>query len=342
MQLAAVHQEVSSLDGDARSFIHHIGTEAQSVGDGELMYLPVVAFVVERHAVRIAFQLDATFGDGCHHIDHTRLPHVRQRVGHEVAGMVGLHGFLRTAALGYYLHGDVRHASAVVETHIAFQESGVLAGTLCHLRLGEAHALAVVGRAYLILIVLQGRDGLVLVAQLVDIGLHFFPCAIVGSLRPTQHGEEVDGVAVGLPDEQHAALACLCLQRRVYLAYALVVEGGQRGSGIRGRRLSIRREAECHFPVFFLPTITEAAQHFAYCGSNKGLCLVFRQELRQVIAVRECSCNIGQTASDMSPTHIGVGEAFETSVLHIVEERVAVAAFLPTEECSGISAGTSS
>ena len=57
---SAVHHEAGTFHGDARAVIHHIGTEAHAVGDGELVYLPVIALGIECHAVRLALQTDVT------------------------------------------------------------------------------------------------------------------------------------------------------------------------------------------------------------------------------------------------------------------------------------------
>ena len=102
-----------------------------------------------------------------------------------------------------------------------------------HLGIGEGDAFAVVGRAYLIFIGLQWRHAGVLVAHLVEVGGDHLPGALgCLALHAAQHGEVVDGVAVGVPRQQNAALAGLCYQRILNLAVACVVEVGQVGIGV--------------------------------------------------------------------------------------------------------------
>ena len=193
------------------------------------------------------------------------MSHIRQIFSLEVATLIGLDAQGGATALRSHLYGDVGHARSVVEAHIALQESSVLAGTCRHLCLGVALALTVARGTNLIFIVLQGRYGFVLIAELVDTGFHFFPCAIVGSLRSAQHGEEVNGIAVGLPDEQYATLSCLSLQRWVYLTDALVMEGGQRGGRIAFRRVGELRRDGYNGIAFLLPSATECSQQFVCC-----------------------------------------------------------------------------
>ena len=129
-------------------------------------------------------------------------------VGHVVSALVGADADFHAAARDGQFH--VGNAGAVVEAHIALQSAGVLAGAVRRQGLAVVITLAVGHRAYLILIVLQRRDGLVLVGHLVQVGGYLHPVVVALAGLAAVHDEVVDGVAVGIPCQHHAALACLC------------------------------------------------------------------------------------------------------------------------------------
>ena len=228
VQLAAVHEEVGTLHGDARALVHHVAREAVAAGDGELRQLLVVALVVERHAPALHLQHDFVAADGRHDVGDAPPAVVRQIVGHEVSALVGGDGGLvAVVALGHYLHLDAGHAGAVVHAHIAAYATAVSAGAWHHVGLRGVRALAVADGHHLVFVVLQGRDGLVLIAHLVHLGRHDIP-VVAATLQAAQHLEIVHHAVLQVPREHHAALPRLREQRLRDAASALVVEVGQR------------------------------------------------------------------------------------------------------------------
>ena len=145
----------------------------------------------------------------------------------------------------------------------------MLALAYLHLSLGGGDAFTLVGGSHLILIFQQRRHGGVFVAHLVEVGRDFFPCVIALSLVASQHGEEVDGVTVGVPCQEHAALSCLCHQRRFDLTVAGVVvlcEVCRRVRGDGGFGLHDSRRDGHELAAIQHPAVVEAVQQVGRVG----------------------------------------------------------------------------
>ena len=227
VHLAAVHQEVGTLHGDARAVVHHVAREAAAVGNDELMHRLVVAMGVEGHRVVVHLVFDASLSDGGHLVVGRLTAVVRQFVGLEEAALVGHDIPYKRLLVAHDMvdgYADVGSARAVVEAYVAFHAAGVLTLAHLHLCLGRGDAFAVVHGQHLIFVCNQRRHGLVLVAHLVQVGGHFLPSIVVLALHAAHHLEVVDGVAVGVPGQQHAALARRRHQRRLNRTRVLVVE----------------------------------------------------------------------------------------------------------------------
>ena len=133
------------------------------------------------------------------------------------------------------------------------------------LGLGGADALAVVHAKHLILVDGQRRHAGVLVAHLVDVGGNLLPSILTSALHAAHHGEVVDGASVGVPRQQHTALARLRQQHLLDRTRVLVVEVGQGGLGDGG----ILRLIHCHnsghkVVALYLPALGEVFQDFFY------------------------------------------------------------------------------
>ena len=133
------------------------------------------------------------------------------------------------------------------------------------LGLGGADALAVVHAKHLILVDGQRRHAGVLVAHLVDVGGNLLPSILTSALHAAHHGEVVDGASVGVPRQQHTALARLRQQHLVDRTRVLVVEVGQGGLGDGGiLRLSLRRHDGHEVVALYLPALGDVFQNFFY------------------------------------------------------------------------------
>ena len=129
--------------------------------------------------------------------------------------------------------------------------------------LGGADALAVVDAKHLIFIPEQRRHAGVLVAHLVDVGGYLLPVAVAAALGTAHHGEVVDGASVGVPRQQHTALARLRQQLLLYRTRVLVVEVGKGGLGDGGiLRLSLRRHDGHEVVALYLPALGDVFQDF--------------------------------------------------------------------------------
>ena len=220
----AVHLEVGTLHGDARAVVHHEAREVLTVLYDDFAHRLVVAMGIEGDAGALRREFYArTITDGTHFIIDFRIAVVRQFVGHVVSVVVGIDA-CHLLAVMKHVHLDTGGTRAVVEAHIALQSAGVL--TLAHLRLslGTVAALAVVDGHHLIFVGSQGRHAGVLVTHLVQVGGDDLPVVVALTLYAAHHVEEVDGVAVGVPRQQHTALAGLRQQFLLYLTAILVVE----------------------------------------------------------------------------------------------------------------------
>ena len=99
---------------------------------------------------------------------------------------------------------------------------------LLHLSLCKAYAFTVVHSEHLIFIGSQRRNGLILIAHLVDGVANHLPVALGSlTLHATHHLEVVDRIAVCIPCQYHAALTCFSNQGLFYLTVAAVIEVGQ-------------------------------------------------------------------------------------------------------------------
>ena len=181
---------------------------------------------VEGHRVVVNLVFDALSGGG--HLVVGRLTAVvRQFVGLEEAALVGHDILYKRLLVAHDMvdgYADVGSARAVVEAYVAFHAAGVLTLAHLHLCLGRGDAFAVVHGQHLIFVCNQRRHGLVLVAHLVQVGGHFLPSIVALALHAAHHLEVVDGLAVGVPGQQHAALARRRHQRRVNRTRVFVVE----------------------------------------------------------------------------------------------------------------------
>ena len=209
---------------------------------------------------------------------------------------------------GFFVYDGHLHLSStstVVEAYVAGHTTGILTVALLHGRLAEGDAFTVVHRANLIFIVLHGRYGLVLVAQIVDVGSYLLPGVIALAYLAAQHGEVVNHVAVGIPTQHDAALAGLRHQGLLNLTIIGMIEVrqcrlGDRivlrfihgcGNRIDGITFQLPAAAEIllniclsdshiigrfddrhHIVVDNLPVVgTQSFQHF-FCGSCVVLC----------------------------------------------------------------------
>ena len=223
VDLPAVDEEVDTLHRDARAVVHHEARETLAAGDDELVHSLVVARGVEGHRVGIHLQTENFGGHRLHLVIYSRLALVRQLVAFEVAALVGPDARHLLSIIDD-VHLDIGSARAVVVAHVALQAAGVLTLAGLLLSLAGADALAVVNADDLIFIRGQWRHAGVLVAQLVDIGGYLFPRIVALAFDTALHDEVVDGVAVSVPAQQHAALARLRQQLRIDGAGILVVE----------------------------------------------------------------------------------------------------------------------
>ena len=190
---------------------------------------------------------------------------------------------------------------------------------LLHVSLTEGDTFTVVHRAYLIFIVLHRRYGLVLVAQIVDVGSYLLPGVIALAYLAAQHGEVVNHVAVGIPTQHDAALAGLRHQGLLNLTIVGMIEVrqcrlGDRivlrfihgcGNRIDGITFQLPAAAEIllniclsdshiigrfddrhHIVVDNLPVVgTQSCQHF-FCGS----CVVLCGHHRHSLTINERPC----------------------------------------------------
>ena len=166
------------------------------------------------------------------------------------------------------MYGGVGRARSVEEADIAVHHARVLARAVHHVGFLVVQTFAVDVRAYLIYIVHEGRHAGVLPRHFRQLVGHHGP--LVATLLGAQHLEVVDGPVVGGPGEHHAALACLGAQHLVNLARALVVERGERGLRISGRRVGERSGDRHHLVALLLPAIAQSGQQLLGSG-----CLVF-------------------------------------------------------------------
>ena len=225
VDLHAVHLEAGTLHGDAGAFVPYEAREALTVDDDEVGQRFVIALRVEGHG-RGIFALLRPDVYGLYTIGRaysTLL--VRQLVGHEVSAGIGGHccHFL-IGALVCDGHLHLGSTGTVVEAYEAIHATGILTVATGDVGLTVGNAFTVVRCANLIFIRLHGRHGLVLVAQVVDVRSNLFPRIIALSYLAAQHGEVVDGVAVGIPTQHDAALARLRHQRLLNLTVAGVIE----------------------------------------------------------------------------------------------------------------------
>ena len=223
--LLAVHHEVNTLNWDAGAVEHHVARESHTVGNDKLLQRLVVAGGIEGYIVVFYLQLDR-FAHRRYLIRNAGSALVRQLVDHKVTALVGIGVSHRAVGYnGVYLH--LGHACAVLEAHIALYATGMLALTHLYLGFGRVAAFALVHGYYLIFVNSQRRYAGILVAHLVDVGCYLLPSVITLTLYAALHGEVVYWVAIGVPCQQHAALACGSHQGLINLTVAHVVEVGQ-------------------------------------------------------------------------------------------------------------------
>ena len=139
----------------------------------------------------------------------------------------GVGGHLCQFLAGFFVydgHLPLSSTSTVVEAYVAGYTTGILTVAFLHGRLAEGDAFTVVHRANLIFIVLHGRYGLVLVAQIVDVGGYLLPGIVALAYLAAQHGEVVNHVAIGIPTQHYAALAGLRHQGLLNLTIVGMIE----------------------------------------------------------------------------------------------------------------------
>ena len=150
-----------------------------------------------------------------------------------------------------------------------------------HLGLGGTYAFTVVSSAYLIFILLQRRYGLILIAQLVQVGSYLLPGVVALPYFAAQHGEVVYQVAIGIPSQYHAALAGLRHQRLVYLTIAGMIEVGQCWLG---ERIILRLIHRCGNRIDGVVLLLPTAAKFSQQVVQRGLRNYRRHHLRHGLA----------------------------------------------------------
>ena len=210
--------------------------------------------------------MGVTLLHGSHLVVDLRTTQVRQLVNLEVTALVGLDTRHRFTII-HSGHLDVGGTRAVVEAHIALHAARMLTLANLDIGLGGADALAVVHAKHLIFIPEQRRHAGVLVAHLVDVGGYLLPVAVAAALGTAHHLEVVDGASVGVPRQQHTALARLRQQHLVNRTRVLVVEVGQGRLGDGG----ILRLIHCHnsgykVVALYLPAVGEVFQDLFHGG----------------------------------------------------------------------------
>ena len=223
---------------------------------------------IEGYAEALWREIFAVLAHGTHIVRDARTALVRQFVGHEVSAIVGEDAHhLFTFIVDVHL--DAGSAGAVVEAHIAIDAARVLALAHLHFGRGRVTALAVIHAEHLVFVGSQRRHAGVLIAHIIQEGSNLFPSIVALTLHAAHHREVVDGVAVGVPGQQHAALASRRHQCLVYRTRVLVVEVGKRRLGDLGVNGFLDRRGFRNEVVALLrPAVGEILCKFCLSGTN--------------------------------------------------------------------------
>ena len=264
--LLAVHHEVNTLYRYAGAVEHHVARESHTVGYDKLLQRLVVAGGIEGYIVVFYLQLDR-FAHRRYLIRNAGSALVRQLVDHKVTALVGIG--ISHRAVGYngvYLH--LGHARTVFESYIAFYATGMLALAHLDIGLGRVAAFALVHGYYLIFVNSQRRYAGILVAHLVDVSSYLLPSIVALTLYAALHGEVVDWVAIGVPCQQHAALASGSYQSIINLTVAHVVEVGQLRLVIGGIVVVVGRSWRHDGLAYHRPILKDFFQLFNFSRVN--------------------------------------------------------------------------
>ena len=192
--------------------------------DNEIFQFTIIVSVVKRNIVLTRFQCNLVGSGDSHVIDNRSATEIGKVLYHEFSSAVGGNGIyhLRTDTFGSNGNSDIGNTRTIGETHVAFHLARVL--TPCHNGVGimVTGTLAIYCRTHGVFVVVESRDGGVLINHISKIGGNDFP--LLRSDITTQYLEIVHHIVFHIPLKQDATLAGRWCEFMGYSACSLIIE----------------------------------------------------------------------------------------------------------------------